>query len=685
MRLLGNMMIGLLLAPCIQAATLEWPGMAPCAGTLQACINGAGGGDTIAIAALAPVVSNDILITKSLTLTSGPAARAAFHHMAFNIEAIQAGGQTVTLHNLSLENSRVFVLTGNNDPLDTHRVHLQQIRLRSPAGMAGIAVSPLAVQSQQSLQIEWLDYSGDMAMEVSSGLEDTGLQIGVRNSYFRSNSGVLPFLSWSSMDPGARLDVVGNRFERLSADNADCVRLSTTAQTTVSGLADAHIDRNDFIGCRTAAAAMVRERDLRIRFRNNTVVRGVTGFALADIGGGNIDWRIANNILADNAAPFAFSGLVDTLATRSHNLYWNNASPPSLGFEPSAVLDPPAFVSAGDPRLTLASAAIDAGNNADNPSALGAFDFDGQPLIVGGSIDIGAHEFTDALSSLHHSTSDNNSSNHTTLDAVAAHPDIDLPQVMPVAGLLAAPVPVWAGNVIGLYDPLSPRIYRIFNQDQVSTMLPDQTWFALRVGGRDNTLLHTASTSNNLPLPNVTRLDHPQLNNNPVALPLVTQRWNPGGGSGVYNNSAVGVWYTAGRWHVFNQGPSPQTLPNGSGFHVLIPSLSILTPIDYAFRLNVSSTRAAMEIDHPRSNNRACAQVYASALFGDPFDGGVAGVYVPAPLAVSYAAASNGGGRWVIRRADNAGIAAGSAFHVYVDPVSSRSCEAEKLFADGFE
>ena len=52
----------------------------------------------------------------------------------------------------------------------------------------------------------------------------------------------------------------------------------------------------------------------------------------------------------------------------------------------------PLFVNlpGGDPRLQMGSPCINAGNNA---YAVGTTDLDGDPRIVGGTVDVGAYEF----------------------------------------------------------------------------------------------------------------------------------------------------------------------------------------------------------------------------------------------------------------------------------------------------
>jgi hypothetical protein len=69
---------------------------------------------------------------------------------------------------------------------------------------------------------------------------------------------------------------------------------------------------------------------------------------------------------------------------------------------------------------------------------------------------------------------------------------------------------------------------------------------------------------------NYTTIDHPHCNNDPNAILMVTQNWNPGGGAGVYNNRAIGVWYDniAARWAIFNQDLA--AMPVNAAFNVVV-------------------------------------------------------------------------------------------------------------------
>lgn len=67
----------------------------------------------------------------------------------------------------------------------------------------------------------------------------------------------------------------------------------------------------------------------------------------------------------------------------------------------------------------------------------------------------------------------------------------------------------------------------------------------------------------------ITYINNPALNGNPNASFLVTQNWNPGESDGVYNNHAIGVWYSYsyGEWAIYNEDRA--SLPIGASFNVV--------------------------------------------------------------------------------------------------------------------
>jgi hypothetical protein len=69
---------------------------------------------------------------------------------------------------------------------------------------------------------------------------------------------------------------------------------------------------------------------------------------------------------------------------------------------------------------------------------------------------------------------------------------------------------------------------------------------------------------------NSTYLDNPLINDDPDVILYVTQNWNPGGGTGTYNDHPIGVWYDSStqRWAIFNQ--DREVMPEGVAFNVAV-------------------------------------------------------------------------------------------------------------------
>jgi hypothetical protein len=80
--------------------------------------------------------------------------------------------------------------------------------------------------------------------------------------------------------------------------------------------------------------------------------------------------------------------------------------------------------------------------------------------------------------------------------------------------------------------------------------------------------VHKANSANTIG--NRTLLNSKLLNGKPNALVLVTQNWNPGSATGVYNDNQVGVRYykSLKRWGIFNEDGT--AMPNNAAFNVLV-------------------------------------------------------------------------------------------------------------------
>ena len=90
--------------------------------------------------------------------------------------------------------------------------------------------------------------------------------------------------------------------------------------------------------------------------------------------------------------------------------------------------------------------------------------------------------------------------------------------------------------------------------------------------------VHTATAANITS--NWTNIDHPLTNDNPNAIVLVTQNWNPGGVGDTYNNQPIGVWYNSihGKWAIFNQD-NTSSMPVGADFNVIVIGYKVHLPL----------------------------------------------------------------------------------------------------------
>ncbi len=670
------------------AATLEFPGPGACVTDLQLCINSANSNDVIELTVFAPTITSNITIGKALTLRSGPAMRAKFSNMLFQLNVTEIGNQTVVLKNLLLDQASVSISIGSNEPLNQHRVQLEQLEINDSMGSPGVQINTVSNGSQREVLVSFMNYIGRGRGVLYNNANSSAFNfVSVTNSRFiLSTSSAQAFYS-GDLSNGARIDFKRNHVEALPGADIEGIRIQTpTPATGTDGTLN--IERNRFLFLNGAVVLDTRAQSMVARVRNNTFYRNQAPLSILNQISGNLDWRASNNIFYSSDSVVFFFLAVDDINRRISNLYsvpsgiWIN--PPLAGFEASAILLDPMFRSApSDLHLKQSSPARDAGNNAE--VAVFSPDFDGIPNLVGAA-DIGAHEWTDAASDKHIVTplSRPNPTNDSVLDLGLASPVIDAPVITPVFAGNGTPLPMASNENLGLYN--ASGNFAIFNQSP-TTMPLGREFFVMRSGSagdglaREPNFIHRNQASNISG--NYTQLSNSNFPNViSVYNPIITQRWDPPSSNGVYNNSAVGVWFSGGSWRVFNQdgGSGAAPMPIDAGFHVLVPSVFA----DYTKRVSSLVSVGAMDIDHPRTNNNPNARVFATAAYGDTL-AGISGTYIPSQLGVRYDITPNGGGRWLVVRGDGNNFPPNSVVHVYIEPESNRLNEGERLFSDGFE
>ena len=214
---------------------------------------------------------------------------------------------------------------------------------------------------------------------------------------------------------------------------------------------------------------------------------------------------------------------------------------------------------------------------------------------------------------------------------------------------------VYNNTVIGVWYETGTGRWAIFNQDRS----------AMPIGASFNVLVADDRLASSQPAyehpatfgsiaSNYTRLDHPQLNGNPDASLLVTQRWR-----GVSNPNPIGVFYDSisARWAVFNQNLAP--MPLNAVFNVLVGESG---PRQAGFVHEVTASNVfgrLSRLSHARLDGNPDALVFCTQNWNP---GGGAGVYNDHPVAVVYGLS----GGWAISNEDIVSVPLGASFNVLV-------------------
>ena len=122
-------------------------------------------------------------------------------------------------------------------------------------------------------------------------------------------------------------------------------------------------------------------------------------------------------------------------------------------------------------------------------------------------------------------------------------------------------------HATGVYYNSTAQKWTIFNQDLA--LMPIGAAFNVMVPLSDTTVfVHKATAGNTAAF--VTLIDHPLTNDNPDAVVLVTQNYNPGGVGGTYNAHPIVTGYddAARKWAILNADHA--AVPVGAAFNVMV-------------------------------------------------------------------------------------------------------------------
>ena len=669
------------LSTTADAAVFNWPGAAPCNGTLQACIDGVANGNTVSIVTDTPIGESLSLYNRSLTINAGAGfkPRLTSTNWISVTTASIAGDQTVNLAGIALTNGYVLVSYSGTG---TGRYDVRDMTLDGSLGY-------IRVSASNASTVEATLYRNSVTsvpLGLNNGLIElaaTGATLNVSALYNRltststtDTSGGGIFID-ATAGAGGTAKVHANEI-RGSFNRGAIVASEGLFSSTASNYA-ARIYNNVAVCAPTSTASgtgiqlVAGAGTLNAQAVNNTVSRCNIGLVAAPWNtagpGVQIEGIVKNNLLAA-ATALTLNPAVTASLTNDYNLVNGSTSGVTLGTH--TVTAPAQLVEAGAPRLKSTSPAINAADSATLGlgiifNGLPAVDADGLRRIkaggAGDDADIGAYEYGDR-SFLHRATAANTSTYVSTFDHPAANGQSTANLVAtPNFGGNAAGPGVGNNKPFGIY--YASTRWLAFNED-TTTAMPIGAGFNVFAPAIGNGSFRHVSSAANI-IGRFSTIDSSSTNNVGSVIVLATQNWSAG--ASVYNNHPIGLNYSEsggeGRWQVVNLDTSGTSLPPNAGFN-----LYAQPPSPNAFRVSAANSTNSITLDHPLLNGLPCTQVNTTRLWtGTPVD---------ANHDVYY----DSDGRWRIY--SYATMPAGTTFNVVIDPRQVFEC-TDRIFANGFE
>jgi hypothetical protein len=662
------------------AATRIWPGGAPCATTLQACIAGSANGDTINIASNGPIDENINLFDRSLTLRASNGFRprlAAGRWLSITTSSI-LGNQAVNVSGISLMDGYVTVRyngtgTGTYDLRD---LEANSFTLEAAAGTVNAMVYNNRITGTSGgLNGGLLRFNNRGAVLNADAWFN---RVRVTTPGLSAGSGILvDQIDAASGTVRLHGNTVRGAFSRsaifvsegLFSASPSSFNARVYNNVTVCG------GTADFNGGK-GIGFVVSSGSINMQTVNNTVSNCYDGISASQWSGGTAGASISglawNNLIVANYGLFLNQPLASGVTNNYNLINATNNTNGGFALGANTILSPANLVSSGNPRLSATSPAIGA---ADLPTlgfglifnGLPSLDADGLRRLKGpGSSDpdIGAYEYGD-LGFMH--TASASSSSHITLinnpitDGNAAH---DLFAVPNFDGGGVGPNVAY-NQPFGSWYTASR--WSLFGEN-TAVNIPGNAHFNVFVpalgNGRFRHLATAANTSGW-----ASTLDDSSLNDLSDRIVLVNQNFTAGA---QYNPHPVGVLYFAfggpGVWSIINldQLGSGGDIPLGAGFSVYAQA-----PSPNAFRAVQPSNALSLRLDHPLLNNTPCAQVMVTRMLGSNPVTGHFDVYYSAPY-------------WNIWSYGSL-MTAGDQFNVVVNPAQVELCSSGAIFANGFE
>lgn len=681
MKLRNTLASLLLLAAPLCASGAHWPDIvAPCNGTLQACIDGTAAGGTVLVHSNA-VIDESLTIDKPFTLAAAPGYRpvlAAERRISGTVGA--AGLWTWRVEGFTLRQGFVQLVVAGGT---LGRAVLRDLRIE--AHMSGAPLIGLRRPYGTSTRLDY-EISGnllDYDWSLSDGVVRAALQVldyGSSQSGGRIWDNVVTSrgsrshgIAVYSQNHPHRVALHANQIHGapMSAIYLQVGSLSGGFPSDMSTLVSSNMMRGLVPGEYGSGGIMIDALagSLELEAMHNTVVdafRGLGVFSYADV---SVSGAVSGNVFANTSASALMrpAGVSD-----SHNLFFATPEGPGTpGLSATSIFADPRFVAPGNPRLAAGSPAIDVRPAASLQAelqdwSLPGIDADGLRRVKqangasgANALDLGALEAGDTTLVHRVGATPGNLSpvSHPALDGFADAAPLATSNWNPDADHSG----VYSNHAASMYF-VSPT-WRVRNESR-SSFAADAAYNVFVPGRGDGRFIHVTDASNTAGSHTV--LDDPFINNRENMLVMATRSHGPGTVADL--TVPVFVNYFSGAWSVTR---ASGTLTSIGRFNIYAQPRSRNAFVHTATVANTFGN--STELDHPLLNDRRCAGFHVTQVT----DFGITNNHHIGVWWDEFAR------RWAIYNQDLVPIPAGARFHVLVDPAAVDCPPA--LFRDGFE
>jgi len=381
------------------AATLTYPGAAPCNTTLQACIDAAIAGDVVEIATSTPIAESP-LIGKSLTLRSAAGYEATLADGEYLNVTVSGGvSATVVVEHLRLVRGVVMVINAGTGAVTATVDHVtvdQSFTTNPTFGLSNYSTGTLSVTLSNSTADVPTPYSGGSVSAVHVYQQAAGTLTAriLHNTFTVNGTGDYGVIHIGDISGVLHADVIGNSITGTDFNMGIWFYESGTGSMSGRVVNNLVVGQSDYSGSPAAISILAYEETstVAVEVVNNTVVDGETGIVFSGPSGGSgaFSGRVVNNIVSGCDGSIFIDELYTASVPNSHNLIFGDSH---SGFTPGPETwwVNPGFVGGSDFHLLPTSFAVNTGSNAAVPGDV-TTDLDGMPRIFEGAVDRGAYE-----------------------------------------------------------------------------------------------------------------------------------------------------------------------------------------------------------------------------------------------------------------------------------------------------